>query len=100
MDLKKFVEEENFGGAFESMPDGDTFLILAETDVEPIEVEFEGKTKTRYRLKTKDHEYVVGVQVMRGIEEAVKKKPECKKVRVTKTGEKMNTKYTVVAVIE
>lgn len=43
---------------------------------------------------------MVGVQVMKGIEEAVKKKPEAKRLRITKTGEKLNTHYTVVPVIE
>jgi len=100
MDLKKFVEEENFGGTFESLPDGDTFITISETDVEAIEVEFDDKKKTRFKLKTKDHEYMVGVQVMKGIEEAVKKRPEAKRLRITKTGEKLNTHYTVVPVIE
>jgi predicted nucleic acid-binding protein len=100
MELKKFVEEENFGGTFESLPDGDTFITIAETDVEAIEVEFEDKKKTRFKLKTKDKEYMVGPQVMRGIEAAIKKKSDCKRVRITKTGEKLNTHYTVVPVIE
>jgi hypothetical protein len=100
MELKKFVEEENFGGTFESLPDGDTFITIAETDVEAIEVEFEDKKKTRFKLKTKDKEYMVGPQVMRGIEAAIKKKPDCERVRITKTGEKLNTHYTVVPVIE
>jgi len=100
MNVKKFVEEENFGGNFESLPDGDTYLVLDETDVEAIEVEFDDKKKTRYKLKTSEHEYVVGVQVMKGIEEAIKQKPDAKKVRITKTGEKLNTHYTVVPVIE
>ena len=82
------------------MPDGDTFITISETDVEAIEVEFDDKKKTRYKLKTKEHEYVVGVQVMKGIEEAIKKSPTAKRVRITKTGEKLNTHYTVVAVIE
>ena len=100
MELKKFVEEENFGGTFESLPDGDTFIVVSETDVEAVEVEFDDKKKTRYKLKTKDHEYMVGVQVMKGIEEAVKKTPTAKRLRITKTGEKLNTHYTVVAVLE
>lgn len=100
MELKKFIQEENFGGTFESLPDGDTYITIDETEVEALDVEFEGKTKTRYKLKNKEHEYIVGIQVMRGIEEAIKKKPESKRVRITKTGEKMNTKYTVVPVIE
>lgn len=100
MKLDKFLEEENIAGTFESLPDGDTFIVLAETEIEPIEVEFEGKTKTRYKLKTKDHEFMVGIQVIRGMQDVKNKKPEIKKVRITKTGEKMNTKYTVVPVIE
>jgi predicted nucleic acid-binding protein len=99
MKLTDFVKEENFG-AYESLPDGDTYIILLDTTVEAIEVEFEGKNKTRYKLKTGDHEYIVGTQVMKGIQEAITKKPDCKKVRITKTGEKMNTKYTVIAVTE
>ena len=100
MKLDKFLEEENIAGAFESLPDGDTFINLDQTDIEAIDVEFDGKTKTRYKLKTKDKEYMVGVQVVRGMQEVKTKKPDCKRVRITKTGEKMNTKYTVVAVIE
>ena len=99
MKLTDFVKEENFGG-FESLPGGDTYIVLAETEVEAIEVEFEGKNKTRYKLKTGEHEYIVGPQVMKGIQEATTNEPDTKKVRITKTGEKMNTKYTVVAVTE
>jgi len=99
MKLKDFLAEETFS-QFESLPDGDTFISLEETNVEPVTVEFEGKEKTRYKLKTGNKEYMVGPQVLRGMQEATKKNPNTKRVRITKTGEKMNTKYTVVAVIE
>lgn len=95
MKLKEFVEEKNFDT---SLPDGDTFITISETEVESEEHEFEGQTKTRYKLKTGDAEYLVGVQVMRGIQEASKK--GTKKVRITKTGTGLSTSYSVVAVLE
>ena len=99
MKLDKFLEEENIS-SFESLPDGDTFIVLAEAEVEPMEVEFDGKMKTRYKLITDGKEYVVGVQVIRGMQEVQTKQPKIKRVRVTKTGEKLNTKYAVVGVQE
>ena len=96
MKLKDFLEESNFETNWETLPKGDTFINLEDTEIESLEVEFDGQKKTRYKLKTKDKEYLVGVQVMKGIQE----NKDSKRVRITKTGEGKQTHYTVVAVLE
>ena len=99
MDLKKFVEEENFESG-EGLPDGDTFITISEATVTPVEKEYADGVKQKYELKTKDKTYIVGKQVMAGIQAAVNKKPDALRLRITKTGEKLETHYTVVAVME
>jgi len=99
MNVKKFVEEEEIKGS-EGLPDGDTFIEMSKTEVETFEDEYEGKVKTKYRLITKDKTYIVGVKVMRGIKSLVAKNPKLERVRITRTGEKLDTTYTVVAVLE
>jgi hypothetical protein len=96
MNLKEYVEQTDFGSNWETLPKGDTYIVLTETEVEPIEVEFDGVKKTRYKLKTEDKEYMVGIQVIKGIQE----NSSAEKVRVTKAGEGKSTHYTVVPVID
>jgi hypothetical protein len=93
-DLKTFCENESFGSdAY--LKDGDTWLMVEGTTVEPIEQTYkDGTTKLKYQIKSNNKTIIVGPQVMEGIKEALKKGFLC--VRITKTGENLNTKYTVV----
>ena len=71
MNIKEYVEKNEFGSDFETFPQGDTFLKIGETEVEPVEVEFDGKKKTRYKLSIGNKTYMAGIQVLEGIKKAV-----------------------------
>jgi len=98
MNIKDYVEKNEFGSDFETFPQGDTFLKIKDTEVEPMEVEFDGKKKTRYKLTLGDKTFVAGIQVLEGIKKAVKLGAD--EVRITRTGEGKETRYTVVKIIK
>jgi hypothetical protein len=98
MNLADFVDDKNFSTG-ETLPEGDTFFDVVNTQVEQIETEYEGKKRIRYKLTTPEKKiYYVGVKVMEGIKKNVEK--GFTKVRVTRTGEGKNTTYAVVGVTQ
>ncbi|MBP42750.1 MAG: hypothetical protein CL528_13330 [Aequorivita sp.] len=93
MKLNQYVEQAKFGSG---LPQGDTIINLETTDVEETEFEqVDGSKQKKWILTTENNDtYIVGITVMSGIQEARDK--GFSKVRVTKTGFKLDTKYTVI----
>lgn len=94
MNVTEFFEQNKIGGELESFPEGDTYLDLKKIDIEPIQIEFDGKQKTRYKIQSDEKTYVTGITVLKGIKEAKEKQKQY--VRITRTGEGMETTYTVI----
>jgi len=95
--LKNYIENREFS-AGETLPEGDTFIVVSKTEVEEVETEWEGKKRIRYKLTSDKKNYFVGTKVMDGIKTAAAKGFD--KVRITRTGEGKNTNYAVVGVKE
>lgn len=93
MKLKDYVKERSFSG--KSLPVGETIFDLNGTEIEEVEVEYDGSRKTRYQLTTEDDEFLVGVKVMKGLKQAIE--DGFAFARVTRNGTKKDdTTYTVV----
>lgn len=93
--LTDFVKTTDFGGDACKLPEGKTIIVLedAEVIVAPF-TDIEGKTKPRWKIKTKEATYYVGVAVMAGIKKAMEK--GAKKVEIIRDGTDKNTKYVVL----
>lgn len=87
------LNKKDLGG--EGLPKGDTIIDFSTLDVEPTQLEYDGVTKTRYLLKISENEsYFVPKGVMSDLKQT--ELDGFPKARVTRTGEKLETKYTVV----
>ena len=95
MKLADYIEDKNFSSG-ETLPEGDTYFDVVDTEVKEVETEWEGKKRIRYALTYNQHTFYVGSKVMEGIKKAVEK--GFTKVRVTRSGEGKNTTYTTVGV--
>lgn len=93
--LNEFEKSDFQGG--EGLPKGDTVVDFETLDIEPIEVEYDGEKKVRYLLKL-DNEttYYAPKTVMADLKQI--QLDGFAKARITRTGEKLETKYTVVGV--
>lgn len=99
MNLAEYLAGE--GKTFsKGLPDGDTFIEFQNTTIE--ETEFKDKKtdeiKKKWILNTKDSSYIVGIKVMRGLNEALE--AGFPKARITRTGTGIDTQYTVKGIRE
>lgn len=90
--------------SFEKVPEGMTFIRTETLEIEPTKKDFGEGEKIRYKInfknkKDEEKEYEVGIQIIRGIEEALKKNTEY--IILTRQGKtREDTKYTVAAMEE
>ena len=86
-------EKKDFGGA--GLPKGDTVIDFETLEIEPTIIEYDGEKKTRYLLQVnaKDY-YYVPKGVMADLLEV--RHDGFKKARITRTGENLETRYTVI----
>jgi hypothetical protein len=105
MEAKQFFETEKLPeSTFEKIPIGMIIIKTNSIDITPTEKDFGNGKKTRYILKfeTKkgdEKEYEVGIQIIKGIEEALPKETEY--LILTRQGKgREDTVYTVAAMEE
>jgi len=93
---KDFVKNNEFGGDATKFPEGKTVINLEETEIIPSTYTDpeSGKTKPRWKIKTKDATYYGGVQIMSGMKEAVEK--GASKVEIVRDGSGLKTSYIVI----
>lgn len=93
--LEKILTDKEFAGG---LPKGDTVLVIAEIKAEPSEfTDNQGRKKTRYKLAFPDgKEYFVPVSLMRDLQREARAGK--KKVRITRTGEGMDTRYAALGI--
>ena len=96
--LSDFVTKTEFGDGAIKVPVGKTLITLDETEVTEAApfTDDNGKVKPRWKLKTKDASYFVGVAIMGGIKREAAK--GAKKVEIIREGTDKNTKYIVLPV--
>jgi hypothetical protein len=100
MDMKELAKQEEIKNGYDNIPVGMTKLKADSIDVKPVEIEFNGVTKTRYEVTAKttdgkDVKYGCGVQIYNGLI-AVSKQGNIKTIYITRNGTtKDNTNYTV-----
>lgn len=99
MNIIEYLEEKEFSKTkkAESFPKGETIINLKETETEEIEFEdSNGKTKTRWIINTQEKHYWAGIQVMKGIQDAINEGST--KAKIIKSGEGINTQYIVLPI--
>lgn len=80
----------------QGLPMGDTYITIDTTEAEEIEFkDFSGKPVKKWVIKSDGKEYVIPPNLMRDIKTVADK--GAKIVRITRTGEKANTRYNVLA---
>lgn len=93
MKLEDFNEKEFLSG--KGLPKGDTVVYFDTLEIEPTTTEFDGKTQKKFLLKiNKETEYLVPRIVMADLKAV--QIAGFEKARITRTGEKLETRYTVI----
>lgn len=99
--LKDFVKDKDFASGesdADPFPEGKTELDVPSVEVEEKEIEFDNGKKTRYILSFGEKRYWAGPQIMDGIKQALG--AGFSKLVVTRKGQGLKTKYTVMPVQE
>jgi len=94
--LNEFEKKDFQGG--EGLPNGDTVVDFETLEIEPTEIEYDGEKKTRYLLKVNDDEQYFAPKTVMADLKQIQLEGKFTKARITRTGEKLETKYTVVGV--
>jgi len=87
-------EKKDFGGC-EGLPKGDTIVNFTTLEIDPTEIEYDGEKKLRYLLTLENGEtYYAPKTVMADLKQL--EMDGFPQARITRNGEKLETKYTVV----
>jgi len=94
--LKTYLEKKDFSTG---LPQGDTRILFNGTQVEELEATFDGEKRVRGKIKTENgDEFFVPMSVLRDLKKC--NESGFNAARVTRSGEGIKTRYTVVGLDE